>query len=65
MFLELSSPSGKGVQWAAASTNSLGDATIHLVALQAPGQFTLTLYANNLQLGRQVITKLSLKVRRT
>jgi hypothetical protein len=65
VFLELSSASGRGVQWAAASTNSLGDATIHLVALQAPGQFTLTLYANNLELGRQVITKLPLKVRRT
>jgi hypothetical protein len=64
LFLEVIAASGKAVQWAAASTNSLGDATIHLVVLQAPGQFTLTLYANDLKLGRQVITKLSLKVRR-
>ena len=64
VFLELSSPSGKGLQWAAAATNSLGEATIHLVALQAPGRLTLTLYANDLQLRRQVITRLPLEVRR-
>ncbi len=65
VFLELSSPSGKGLQWAAAATNSLGEATIHLVALQAPARLTLTLYANDLELGRQVITRLPLEVRRT
>jgi hypothetical protein len=64
VFLELVSPSGKGVQWAAASTNPLGDATIHLVALRAPARFTLTLYTNDLQLRRQVITRLPLEVRR-
>ncbi|HEX8860226.1 MAG TPA: hypothetical protein VGC06_14265 [Actinomycetes bacterium] len=65
LFVELSSPSGKGLQWAAAATNSLGEATIHLVALQAPGRLTLTLYANDLQLRRQVTTRLPLEVRRT
>jgi hypothetical protein len=65
LFLEVVSASGKAVQWAAASTSSLGDATIHLVVLQAPGRFTLTLYANDLKLGRQIITKLPLRVRRT
>jgi hypothetical protein len=64
VFLELVAPSGKGVQWAAASTNPLGDATIHLVALRAPARFTLTLYSNDLQFGRQVITRLPLEVRR-
>jgi hypothetical protein len=64
LFLELVAPSGKGVQWAAASTNPLGDATIHLVALRAPAQFTLTLYTNDLQLRRQTITRLPLEVRR-
>lgn len=64
VFLELVAPSGKGVQWAAASTNPLGDATIHLVALRAPAQFTLTLYTNDPQLRRQVITRLPLEVRR-
>ncbi len=64
LFLEVISPKGKSVQWVAASTNALGDATIHLVALQAPGRSTLMLYANNLKLGQQVIVKLPLKVRR-
>jgi hypothetical protein len=64
VFLELVAPSGKGVQWAAASTNPLGDATIHLVALRAPGRFTLMLYTNDLKLRRQVITRLPLEVRR-
>lgn len=64
VFLELVAPSGKGVQWAAASTNPLGDATIHLVALRAPARFTLTLYTNDFQLRRQVITRLPLQVRR-
>jgi len=65
VFVELTSPRGRGVQWAAATTNSAGDATVHLVALQAPGQFTLTLWANHPELGRQVITTLPLKVLRT
>jgi hypothetical protein len=48
LFFEVSTGDGRGVQWKAASTNSLGLARVTLVALEQPGPFALRLYVDRL-----------------
>jgi hypothetical protein len=45
LFAEMTEPDGTGVRWKAAMTNTLGVATLHMVAIQVPGTYILTLYA--------------------
>jgi len=46
LFIEVTNSEGKGVRWRAASTDSLGHAAISLVTLDAPGEFTVHIYAS-------------------
>jgi hypothetical protein len=62
LFLELTSERGAGVRWAAASTNTLGVADAYLVALDAPGRFTLSVYADKGDVAR--VTRLPFRVTR-
>lgn len=45
LFLEIVSDDGDAVRWKALSSNTLGIAATHLVALQPPGDYTLTVFA--------------------
>jgi len=45
LFAEMTGPDRMGVRWKATMTNTLGLAVLHLVAIQVPGSYTLTLYA--------------------
>jgi hypothetical protein len=62
LFLEVTAEDGRGVQWKAAFTNTLGFARVTLVALQHPGSFTLWLYAD--KLGRSAVLSAPFRVRR-
>jgi hypothetical protein len=44
--MEIINSRGLGVRWKAGSTNSLGRADLRLVALDAPGRFTVHIYAS-------------------
>jgi len=46
LFAEMTGPDGTGIRWKAAETNTLGLATLHLVAIQVPGNYVLTLYSS-------------------
>lgn len=46
LFMEIINSRGLGVRWKAGSTNSLGHADLRLVALDAPGSFTVHIYAS-------------------
>ncbi|HEX9358423.1 MAG TPA: hypothetical protein VF933_31995 [Streptosporangiaceae bacterium] len=46
LFMEIINSRGLGVRWKAGSTNSLGRADLRLVALDAPGSFTVHIYAS-------------------
>jgi hypothetical protein len=61
LFFEVSTEQGRGVQWKAASTNSLGLARVTLVALEHPGPFTLRLYVD--RLGRSTVVSVPFRVR--
>jgi hypothetical protein len=61
LFFEVSTEQGRGVQWKAASTNSLGLARVTLVALEHPGPFTLRLYVD--RLGRSTVVSVPFQVR--
>jgi hypothetical protein len=45
LFLELLTPTGEGVAWKGAETNTLRFAAIDLVALQIPGEYDLVVHA--------------------
>jgi hypothetical protein len=45
LFAEMTEPDGTGVRWKATMTNTLGVATLHLVAIQVPGRYVLTVYS--------------------
>jgi hypothetical protein len=45
LFAELTTADGTGVRWQATRTNTLGTATVDILALEIPGQYTLTVYA--------------------
>jgi hypothetical protein len=45
LFAELTMADGSGVRWQATRTNTLGTATVDILALEIPGQYTLTVYA--------------------
>ena len=62
LFVEITNSGGKGVRWKAGSSNSLGSARISLVALDAPGNFTIHIYAS--KSGHFSTTEKSLVVRR-
>jgi hypothetical protein len=62
LFVEIINGAGKGVRWKAGSTNTLGEAEIRLVALDAPGTFTVHIYAS--KSGRFGNTQTRLAVRR-
>lgn len=62
LFLEMINSRGLGVQWKAGSTNSLGDADLSLVALDAPGTFSVHIYASKSGLFRN--TEQNLIIRR-
>jgi hypothetical protein len=61
LFFEVSTEQGRGVQWKAAATNSLGLARVTLVALEHPGPFTLRLYVD--RLGRSTVVSVPFRVR--
>jgi hypothetical protein len=61
LFFEVSTEKGRGVQWKAASSNSLGLARVTLVALEHPGSFTLRLYVD--RLGRSMVVSVPFRVR--
>ncbi len=63
LFMEIINSRGVGVRWKAASTNSLGHADLSLLALDAPGRFTVHIYAS--KSGRFHNTSHNLIVRRT
>jgi hypothetical protein len=46
LFMEIINSHGLDVRWKAGSTNSLGHADLRLVALDAPGSFTVHIYAS-------------------
>jgi hypothetical protein len=60
LFFEVSTGDGRGVQWKAAATNSLGLARVTLVALEQPGPFTLRLYVD--RLGRSTVVSVPFQV---
>lgn len=62
LFLEMINSHGLGVQWKAGSTNTLGHADLGLVALDAPGRFSLHIYASKSGLFRN--TEQNLIIRR-
>lgn len=62
LFTELTSAAGRGVRWKAAMTDTLGAATMPLVALDVPGPFTVTVYAN--ASGHAAIARVSVLVKR-
>ncbi|MDT4928920.1 MAG: hypothetical protein QOF92_1787 [Pseudonocardiales bacterium] len=45
LFVEMTTADGTGVRWKATMTDTRGSAVIHLVAIQAPAAYTLTIYA--------------------
>lgn len=45
LFVEMTDAVGTGVRWKAALTDTLGKASVQLVALQVPGRYTVTVYA--------------------
>jgi hypothetical protein len=45
LFVELTTPDGRGVRWKATMTHTSGLAVLHLVAIQVPSAYTLTVYA--------------------
>ncbi|MCW2762550.1 MAG: hypothetical protein JWR85_2751 [Marmoricola sp.] len=45
LFLEMTTPDGVGVRWKAAETDTRGVATVHMVAIQVPATYSLTVYA--------------------
>jgi hypothetical protein len=46
LFVEITNSGGLGVRWQARSTDMLGKADFRLVALDAPGSFTVHIYAS-------------------
>ena len=62
LFIEIVNSSGLSVRWKAGSTNTLGHADLKLVALDAPGSFTVHIYAS--KSGRFRNTEQNLIVRR-
>jgi len=46
LFVEITNSRGLGVRWQARSTDILGHANFGLVALDAPGDFTVHIYAS-------------------
>jgi hypothetical protein len=62
LFLEMINSRGLGVQWKAGSTNSLGEADLSLVGLDAPGRFSVHIYASKSGLFRN--TEQNLIIRR-
>lgn len=45
LFAEMTTTAGVGVRWKAVMTDTQGNAALHLVSLQKPAQYTLTVYA--------------------
>jgi len=45
LFAEMTTPDGVGVRWKAAMTDTRGRSVLHLVAIQVPSPYTLTVYA--------------------
>lgn len=45
LFTEMTTKDGRGVRWKAAMTHTTGLAVLHLVAIQMPATYTLTVYA--------------------
>jgi hypothetical protein len=45
LFAEMTTADGTGVRWKATMTDTRGSAVLHLVAIQAPAAYTLTIYA--------------------
>ena len=62
LFFEVRTQDGRGVQWKAAATNTLGLARLTLVALEHPGSFRLWLYVD--KLGRSAVVSAPVTVRR-
>ncbi|WP_128436745.1 hypothetical protein [Streptomyces cyaneus] len=46
VFAEITNAAGKGVRWKAATTNTLGTASMDFIALHAPGTFVVHFYAS-------------------
>ena len=46
LFVEIANSRGAGVRWQARSTDILGRAGFRLVALDAPGSFTVRMWAS-------------------
>ena len=44
LFTEMTAGDGTGVRWKAAMTDALGVVTMHLVAIQVPGTYAVTVY---------------------
>lgn len=62
LFAELTDADGTGVWWTATRTNALGATTAHMLALQVPGRYTLTVYAT--PSGRDATAATELRVTR-
>jgi hypothetical protein len=62
LFAELTSISNEGVDWEAGLTNTRGTERLDFVALQIPGDYTITLYA--LKDGERGVAQAHIKVRR-
>jgi hypothetical protein len=62
LFFEVRSSNGRGVQWKAATTNTLGLARVRLVALEHPGSFRVWLYVD--KPGRAAVLSAPVTVRR-
>ena len=45
LFAEMTTANDVGVRWKATMTDTRGIAVLHLVAIQAPGPYRLTVYA--------------------
>ena len=45
LFAEITDADGVGIRWKATMTDTQGKAVVHLVALQVPESYTLTLYS--------------------
>ncbi|HST48286.1 hypothetical protein [Jatrophihabitans sp.] len=45
LFVEMTTQDGRGVRWKATMTHTSGLAVLHLVAIQVPATYTLTVYA--------------------
>lgn len=63
LFTEMTTPDGVGVRWRAAETDTRGVASFHLVAIQVPAVYSLTVYAAPSKLSASTTTEVKVAKR--